>query len=104
MSNTHKDLRSHKTGKTTRKLTPLALSADKITGERRMIVNTDNDISQDDFLYDQNHKTKDATHWHNAKEVRSIRRQLVVERQSEKSAARSRMKAQLRNSLTEENE
>lgn len=107
MSKTHKDLKSHKKGfgkygfrKPKRKMTPLSLSADKISGQRHDLVFIENDLNQDDFYLDDKIKNKKPfTHWYNAKEVRSIRRQLKAERQDEKSSARNRMKNQLTKEL-----
>jgi hypothetical protein len=102
MSRTKKDLKSHKKGfgkykfdKPQRKMTPLALDADKIQGERHVLAFINNDLNMDDF-------DKGDTMYHGAKQVRSIRRQQYAERKYETSAARSRMKQQLTSELKTE--
>ena len=108
MSKTKKDLKSHKKGfgkykfsKPKRKLTPLSRDADKITGKNHNLVFIDNDISQDDFMHDDKHKKENQHHWHNAKSVKTIRKQLVAERQAEKSSARQRLKSELKKKINE---
>lgn len=92
MSRTKKDLKSHKQGfgqyggrKPQRKLTPFIHDANKIVGKNEVLMHSpDNDISQDGF--------NTGEHWHNAKTVRAIRKQVRFERDYEKSKARVRIK------------
>jgi hypothetical protein len=92
MTKTIKDLKSHKKGfgqygfkKPQRKLTPFILEANKIAGKNEVLCPfPDNDISQDDF--------EKGNHWHDAKSVRALRKQLRAERDNEKSTARTRIK------------
>lgn len=96
MGKTHKDLKSHKKGfgeyghKPKRRMTPLSRDADKITGERTELIWLDNDISQENV---------DEFNVHYGKRAKKIREELRIERQQEKSSARSRMKKQLRDEL-----
>lgn len=97
MGKTHKDLKSHKKGhgkyginKPSRKMKPLSRDADIITGERNDLINIDNDISQ------ENVNEFGIPHGKNAKKYRQ---ELRIERQQEKSSARSRMKKQLRDEI-----
>jgi hypothetical protein len=110
MGKTHKDLKSHKKGfgrygfnKPKRKMTPLLLSAEKITGKKGNNLSFETgDISQDGFMYDEkNPRRKKAHHWHNAKAVRAIRRQEREERKQENQNARSSMKRHLKKTLNE---
>jgi hypothetical protein len=91
MSRTKKDLRSHKRGfgefwhKPTRKMSPFIHKANKIVGKNEVLVcQPDNDIKQDEF--------NNGEHWHDAKAVRALRKQLRAERDNEKSTARTRIK------------
>jgi hypothetical protein len=91
MSRTTKDLKSHKKGfgkyghKPQRKLTPFIRDANKITGENEVLVfQPENDINQDDF--------EKGYHWHNAKTVRAIRKQIRAERNHTTSRARTKIK------------
>jgi len=92
MSRTNKDLRSHKKGfgqyggrKPKRKLTPFIHDANKIAGKNDVLVHApDNDISQDGF--------NTGEHWHNAKRVRALRKQVRAERDYITSQARARIK------------
>lgn len=100
MSRTKKDLKSHTKTlgtatfiKPTRKMKPLALTASIISGKRTNLIFIDNDISQDGFGEDG--------HWQNAKEVKSIREQLVSERQNEKSTARGKINKQTKKDVEE---
>jgi hypothetical protein len=74
MSRTKKDLQSHKTGfgefqKPQRRLTPFIHNANKIAGKNEVLVHQpDNDLSEDGF--------NTGEHWHNAKAVRSKRKQV----------------------------
>ncbi len=94
MSRTKKDLKSHKKDfgqycdrKPQRKLTPFIHDANKIAGKNEILMHfPDNDISQDDF--------EKGKHWHNAKRVRALRKQLRTERNDEKSRARTKIKRQ----------
>lgn len=102
MSRTKKDLKSYKSEpKPSRKMTPMSLDADRITGDHHNLVFIDNDMKQDDFYLDDINETKDPndTHWHNAKSVRSIRKQKRAERDEEKSSARSRLRMDLKNQI-----
>lgn len=102
MSNTKKDLKSHKKGfgkysfnKPKRKLTPFKLDADKEEGSRTgVLVCTDTDLSQDGF--DKNE------HWNNARRVRALRRQQRDERRQEKHSARNKLKRELRDKILNE--
>jgi len=90
MSRTKKDLKSHKKGfgqyggrKPQRKLTPFIHDANKIAGKNEVLMGQpDNDISQDDF----------ASHGHNGKAVRAIRKQIRAERDYITSQARTKIK------------
>ncbi len=92
MSRTKKDLKSHKKGygqyggkKPQRKMTPFIHDANKVIGKNEILTLAPlNDISQDGF--------NTGEHWHNAKAVRAIRKQLRFERDYEKSKARTRIK------------
>jgi hypothetical protein len=91
MSRTNKDLKSHKKGfgewgdKPKRKLTPFIHDANKIIGRNEVLAfQPENDISQDGF--------NTGEHWHNAKEVRSIRKQVRAARKYITSQARARIK------------
>ena len=58
---------------------------DKIVGKNEVLMHSpDNDISQDGF--------NTGEHWHNAKTVRAIRKQVRFESDYEKSKARVRIK------------
>lgn len=114
MGKTRKDLKSHKKGfgrygfnKPKRKMTPLLLTAEKVTGKKGNHLSFEKtDISQDDFMYDEKNPRKNRNpygHWHNAKSVKSIRKQDREERKRENKNARSRMKRQL-NKITMESE
>jgi hypothetical protein len=100
MSDTKKDLKSYKVGfgkygdKPSRKMKPLAVDGDEISGERTLLVDTDNDLSQDGF--------DKGAHWYNAKWVRSIREQLRRLRKAEKSSARFKIKEQTKKDVNEE--
>jgi hypothetical protein len=98
MSRTKKDLRSSKRGfgrywnLPKRKLTPFILDANKIEGKNEIMgPPPDNDIKQDDF--------NTGEHWHNAKNVRSIRKQIRAERDIEKSRARTKLKRELKKQI-----
>mgnify|MGYP006886002333 CR=1 FL=1 len=92
MSRTKKDLKSHRKGygqyggrKPQRKMSPFIHDANKVVGKNEVLTHAPlNDISQDGF--------NTGEHWHNAKEVRAIRKQLRFERDYEKSKARVRIK------------
>jgi hypothetical protein len=92
MSRTLKDLKSHRQGfgqydmkKPQRKLTPFIHDANKIAGRNEVLVFApENDIKQDDF--------EKGYHWHNAKSVRAIRKQVRAERDYITSQARTRIK------------
>ena len=91
MSRTLKDLKSHKKGfgqygrKPQRKLTPFIHDANKIAGRNEVLVFApENDIKQDDF--------EKGYHWHNAKSVRAIRKQVRAERNYITSQARAKIK------------
>lgn len=110
MSRTKKDLKSHKKGfgrygfsKPKRKMTPLLLTARKVTGEKGNHLSfAENDISQDDFYNDEKNPRKYRSvygHWHNAKGVRALRKQEREERKREKKNARSKMKRHLKKEL-----
>lgn len=112
MGKTRKDLKSHKKGfgrygysKPKRKMTPLLLTARKVTGEKGNHLSfAENDISQDDYSYDKKNPRPPKyglEHWHNAKAVRSIRRQEREERSREIRSARSKMKRHLKKILNE---
>lgn len=97
MGKTHKDKKSHKKGhgkygikKPSRKMKPLSRDADIITGERNDLIFIDNDISQENV---------DEFNVKYGKRAKKIREELRIERQQEKSAARSRMKKQLKDVL-----
>ncbi len=98
MSDTKKDLKSYKVGfgkygnKPARKMKPLPVDGDEITGERTQLV--DNDISQDGF--------DKGDHWYNAKWFRSIREQLRRLRKGEKSYVRFKIKEQTKKDVNEE--
>lgn len=101
MSKTYKDLKSHKKGfgkyglnKPARKMKPLPVDGDKISGERTQLVDIDNDLSQDGF--------EKGEHWYNAKWVKSIREQLRRLRKSENSSARFKIKEQTKKDINEE--
>jgi hypothetical protein len=100
MSDTKKDLKSYKVGfgkygdKPARKMKPLAVDGDEISGERTLLVDTDNDLSQDGF--------DKGEHWYNAKWVRSIRERLRRLRKDEKSSARFKIKEQTKKDVNEE--
>lgn len=99
MGKTFKDLKSHKKGfgqyggkKPKRKLTPFIHDANKIAGRNEVLVHQpDNDISQDGF--------ETGEHWHNAKSVRAIRKQVRAERDYITSQARARIKKQDRKEI-----
>ena len=99
MGKTFKDLKSHKGGfgqygskKPQRKLTPFIHDANKIAGRNEVLVHApDNDISQDGF--------NTGDHWHNAKSVRAIRKQVRAERDYITSQARARIKKQDRKEI-----
>ena len=98
MSRTNKDLKSHKKGfgqyghKPKRKLTPFIFDANKIEGKNEVLsCQPNNDISQEGF--------DDDSHWHNAKTVRALRKQLRAERDDEKSRARTKIKRQDKKNL-----
>lgn len=108
MSRTRKDLKSHKKGfglygfsKLRRKMTPMLLEAERVTGKKgNQLSFADNDISQDNFYEDENNpRPSKHTHWHNAKRVRAMRRQGREERKLEKRTARGKMKRQLKKEL-----
>ena len=90
MSRTLKDLKSHRQGfgqygtkKPQRKLTPFIHDANKIAGRNEVLVFApENDLSQDGF--------NDGSHWHNAKSVRAIRKQVRAERDYITSQARAK--------------
>jgi hypothetical protein len=92
MSRTKKDLKSHKQGfgqygmkKPQRKLTPFIRDANIIAGKNEVLsFAPENDISQEGFITGE--------HWHNAKEVRSIRKQIRAERDYTTSRARRKIK------------
>jgi len=91
MSKTAKDLKSHKKGfglhkhKPQRKLTPFIHDANKIAGKNEVLMGQpENDIKQDDF--------EKGYHWHNAKNVRAIRKQVRAERDYITSQARAKIK------------
>ena len=91
MSRTLKDLKSHKKGfgqygrKPQRKLTPFIHDANKIAGRNEVLVFApENDIKQDDF--------EKGYHWHNAKTVRALRKQVRAERDYITSQARAKIK------------
>ena len=92
MSRTLKDLKSHRQGfgqygtkKPQRKLTPFIHDANKIAGRNEVLMFApENDLSQDGF--------NDGSHWHNAKSVRAIRKQVRAERDNITSQARARIK------------
>ena len=91
MSRTTKDLKSYRKGfgqyghKPQRKLTPFIHDANKIAGKNEVLVGKpDNDIKQDDF--EKNY------HWHNAKNVKAIRKQVRSERNYITSQARAKIK------------
>lgn len=93
MSRTTKDLKSHKKGfglyghKPTRKLTPFIHDANKIAGKNEVLMGQpENDIKQDDF--------EKGYHWHNSKNVRTIRKQVRAERNHTTSRARAKIKCQ----------
>lgn len=97
MGKTYKDLKSNKTGygkygtnKPKRKMKPLSLDADKITGKRNDLIFIDNDISQENV---------DQFNVQYGKRAKKIREELRMERKHEKSSARSRMKQQLKDEL-----
>jgi hypothetical protein len=101
MSDTRKDLKSYRVGfgkygfdKPARKMKPLAVNGDEISGERSQLVDIDNDISQDGF--------NEGRHWYNAKWVRAIREQLRRLRKSENSSARFKIKQQTKKDVNEE--
>jgi hypothetical protein len=97
MSRTLKDLKSHKKGfgkygmkKPQRKLTPFIHDANKIAGRNEVLVFApENDISQEGF---DNMYCSDGAHWHNAKTVRALRKQVRAERDYITSQARARIK------------
>lgn len=100
MSRTKKDLKSHKMGfgkydhKPQRKLTPFIHEANKITGHNEVLMSPpDNDISQDGF--------NTGEHWHNAKSVRAIRKQVRAERNYTTSRARTKIKQQDKKDLND---
>ena len=92
MSRTLKDLKSHRKGfgkygmkKPQRKLTPFIHDANKIAGRNEVLVFApENDLSQDGFITGE--------HWHNAKTVRALRKQVRAERDYITSQARARIK------------
>jgi hypothetical protein len=92
MSRTIKDLKSHRKGfgqygmkKPQRKLTPFIHDANKIAGRNEVLVFApENDIKQDDF--------EKGYHWHNAKTVRALRKQVRAARDYITSQARARIK------------
>lgn len=92
MSRTKKDLKSHKQGfgqyggrNPQRKLTPFSHDANKIAGKNEVLpFKPDNDISQEGFI--------NGEHWHNAKNVRAIRKQVRAERDYITSRARTKIK------------
>jgi len=92
MSRTLKDLKSHKKGfgqygmkKPQRKLTPFIHDANKIAGKNEVLMFApENDLSQDGFITGE--------HWHNAKTVRALRKQIRAERDYITSQARARIK------------
>ena len=101
MSNTRKDLKSHKKGfgkygmnKPKRKMKPLAVDGEEISGERTVIVDIDNDLSQDGF--------NKGEHWYNAKWVRAIREQIRKLRKNEKHSARFKIKEQTKKDVNEQ--
>lgn len=101
MGKTYKDNKTHKKGfgkygqkKPKRKMKPLSLDADMITGEKKDLIFIDNDISQENV---------DQFGIKYGKRAKKIREELRIERQQEKSSARSRMKKQLRDELNEMN-
>ena len=106
MSRTKKDLKSHKKGfgrygynKPKRKMTPLLLTAERVTGKKsgQLVFLEHTDISQDNFMYDEKNPRKHNTHhWENTKSVRRIRRQDREERKREKSSARKKLKMHLK--------
>jgi len=92
MGKTHKDLKSYKDNSTkpSRKMKPLSLDANEITGDRKELVHIENDISQEGIgKFGLPH----------GKRAKKYREELRAERQQEKSSARSRMKKQLKDEL-----
>ena len=96
MSRTKKDLKSNRKGfglyghKPQRKLTPFIHDANKIAGKNEVLVHQpDNDISQEGF---DNMYCSDGSHWHNAKTVRALRKQVRAERDYITSQARAKIK------------
>lgn len=96
MSRTKKDLKSNRKGfgqyghKPQRKLTPYIHDANKVAGRNEVLpFQPDNDISQEGF---DNMYCSDGSHWHNAKTVRAIRKQVRAERDRVTSQARARIK------------
>lgn len=98
MSRTKKDLKSNRKGfglyghKPQRKLTPFIHEANKIAGRNEVLMGQpDNDIAQEGF---DNMFCSDGSHWHNAKTVRAIRKQVRAARDYITSQARARIKRQ----------
>lgn len=92
MGKTYKDLKSYKNGsnKPSRKMKPMSMDADKITGKRNDLVYIENDISQEGIgKFGLPH----------GKKAKKYREELRSERKQEKSSARSRMKKQLKDDL-----
>jgi hypothetical protein len=99
MSNTRKDLKSYKKrfgkyglNKPARKMKPLPVNGEEISGERIILV--DIDISQDGFERGQ--------HWYNAKWVKNIREKLRRLKKPENSSARFKIKEQTKKDINEE--
>jgi len=69
-----------------RKMKPYSMFSDSVSGKRTRLVHIDQ-FSQDGFGVD---------HFNNAKRIRSLRKQMRVLRNKEKSSARQRMKQQLK--------
>ena len=98
MSKTFKDLKSYKTHikyvKAKRKMKPLAVNGEEISGERTQLVDINNDISQEGF--------QRGEHFWNAKTVKAIRKQINRARQDEKSSARFKIKQQTKKDVNKE--